>query len=319
MALAPAPTPADARTDVLRLVLYFDIFQHPLREAELVRLVDPGQPDRVHDAVVGLVARGELDLRRSHVFRPGRKDLIGRRNERAANAERLWPYARLASQALARLPFVRGVLVTGSLSKGSTAPGDDVDFMVLTAPGRVWTLHSSLQVLRRSLPRPLRDLFGSNYLLAEDRPLIGDRNLFTAIELATAVPMVGPEACARLMKANDWVRRFVPGLDWCVERALAAPPLPAGVRRVEDRLPAGLLDRAEPLARRAWGGFWSRKYAWLDASLRQERFKQGEEVAATLLNDYRDYVLGEARRRMEAVGLHEALELTRGGQPVGEA
>jgi len=317
--VALAPPSADARTDVLRLVLYFDIFQHPLRDAELVRLVDPARPERVHEAVARLAASGELEHRQSHLYRPGRKELIARRKERAANAERLWPLAKVAAATLTRLPFVRGVLVTGSLSKLSTAPGDDVDFMILTAPGRVWTLHSLLQVARRSWPRALRDLFGNNYMLAEDRPLIGDRNLFTAIELATAVPMAGPVACARLMEANDWVRTFVPGMDWCVERALAAPPLPASARRLEERLPVGLLDRAEPLARRAWGGFWSRKYAWLDASLRQERFKQGEEVAATLLNDYRDYVLGEARRRMEAAGLHEALELARGGQPVGEA
>lgn len=317
--MAPPPTSPDARADVLRLVLYFDIFKHPLRDAELVRMVDPARPERVEEAMRRATAEGLLERRHSHVFRPGRRDLIERRTERAANAERLWPLARIAASTVASLPFVRGVLVTGSLSKLSTAPGDDVDFMVLTAPGRVWTVHSLLQVSRRTWPRVVRDLFGSNYVLAEDRPLIGDRNLFTAIELVTAVPMSGPGACTRLMEANDWVRRYVPGLDWCIERAKAASPLPHRARQVEALLPSPLLDRAEPLARRAWGGFWSRKYAWLDASLRQERFKQGEEVAATLLNDYRDYVLGEAERRLAAVGLHEALELTRGGQPVGAA
>jgi len=60
---------------------------------------------------------------------------------------------------LQRFPFVRGLLVTGGMSKNSTGPDGDVDWLILVEPGRVWTLKSLLQVFRRGLPEPLREGF----------------------------------------------------------------------------------------------------------------------------------------------------------------
>ena len=74
-------------------------------------------------------------------------------------------------------------------------------------------------------------------------------------ELATAIPMYGPRACASLISANPWARRFVPGMDWSLARAQRARPLP--LPRPDERgarvdgaslLPRGghVRQRAEP-------------------------------------------------------------------------
>ncbi|MCK6505831.1 hypothetical protein L6R53_20990 [Myxococcota bacterium] len=319
---APAGVP-DEPVDraIVRLVLYFDVFQHPLTQAELVRLVCPDDPDLVPQALARLAARGIVERRDHWCFRPGRSAAIARRQERARHAERTWPLARLASALLARVPFVRGVLITGGMSKGSTAPGDDVDFLLLVAPGRVWTLKSLLQGARRAWPEPIRDLFCTNYLLAEDRPLVDDRNLFTAVELATAVPMYGPAGCAALLRANAWSRRFVPGMPWAEQRAAAAAPLPRSplARGVEATIAGPGGQRIERASVAAWDRYWNRKYAWLDEATRAQRFKRREEVATNHLHDFQGYVLDEVRRRLVAVGLDEPLELARGGRPVGSA
>lgn len=306
-------------TAALRMVLYFDVFQHPLTRAELTRLVSPGRPDIIDDALEPLAARGVLELREQWCFLPGRAPCIVGRRQRAGHAERLWPLARLAAAFLARMPHVRGVLITGGLSKGSTAPGDDVDFLLLVAPGRVWTLKSLLQAARKAWPEPVRELFCTNYLLAEDRPLVDDRNLFTAVELATAVPMYGPQACARLLEANGWAARYVPGLPWSLQRARAAARLPRPrLARAIERATAGDLGRGvEQASVDAWDRYWNRKYDWLDEQTRAQRFKRRAEVATNHLHDFQGYVLGEVRRRLAAVGVAEDLELARGGRPVG--
>lgn len=329
---APSPAPFAARPsarvpeipfarDLLRLVLYFDVFQHPLRRAELVRLVAPGRPAPVHRALDALAASGAVELRGDFVFRPGRAGGLPRRHQRARQAERLWPLARLSAGLLARLPWVRGVLVTGGLSKGSAVRGDDVDMMVLVEPGRVWTLKSAIHAARRTWAAPIRELLCTNYILSTDRLAIDDRNLFTAIELATAVPLHGPDACTDLLAHNDWARAFVPGLDWSVERAQAALPLAQGpvVHRVEAALSGPLGARVDAAALRAWDAFWERRYAWLDQGLRSQRFKRRPEVATNHLHDFQSYVLGEARQRLQAAGLDEPVELVRGHAPVPEA
>lgn len=290
---------------LLRMVLYYDVFAHPLTRAELARLVAPSAPDRVDQGCAKLHEAGLVDVRGPWVSAPGRLGTLRGRQERARWAEVAWPRARLAARALAALPFVGGLLVTGSLSKNSTTPSGDVDFLVLVQPGRVWTLKSILQILRRPLPTVIHELVCTNYLLSSDALALDDRNLFTAMELATAVPMHGREACVALLQANDWARRFIPGFDWSIARARTLPPASPRVRRPPGRLGA----RVESTSLQLWNAYWDRKYAWLPERVRDHRFKRSAERATNHLHDFQDYVLGETAARLQAAGLHEALTL----------
>ena len=288
------------REPVLRVVLYYDVFRHALHVAEVARLV--GAP--VEEAVDGLVAEGVLERVGPWVCLAGSRAHVARRRERGAAAERRWAAARGAAATLARFPWVRGVFVTGSLSKLSAEEGGDVDFLLLCAPGSVWTAKSSLHVLRRGVPEAVRNLYCTNYLLDVEHPLVDDRNAFTAMELATAVPMAGGAACAGFLRANAWAEGFVPGYAWSIERAERAPELPR--RRIAGWVEAVGKPVRGPLERASiglWSRFWDTKYSWLPAQDRAQRFKRRPEIATNHLHDFQDYVLREYRRRLDAHGL----------------
>lgn len=298
-----SPPRSDLERDILRMVLYFDVFQHPLSTAELTRLVRPGRPDEVEAACERLEADRRLASQGPYRFRPGAEAAVERRQARSRRAERLWPQARRAAAVLARFPYVRGLLVTGSLSKNSASADGDVDWLILVEPGRVWTLKSLLQVFRRALPEAARERFCTNYLLDTDHLQIDDRNLFTAVELATAVPVAGPRGCVDLLEANAWAARYVPGLSWSIERARHAAPLPSA--RLDGGAPGPLARAVERAARRGWGSFWDRKYDWLDPAVRAQRFKRRDEIATNHLHDFQRYVLREVEARLAAEGLGE--------------
>lgn len=290
---------------IMRMVLYFDVFKHPLTLGELERLVAPGRRGEVVRACDELEAHGLLEARGAHRFRPGMARFVDRRRQRSAWAEEAWPWACGAAGVLARLPFVRGVLITGGLSKQSTDPSGDIDFLLLVQPGRVWTLKTGLQAARRALPHRVRELACTNYLLSTDALLVDDRNIFTAVELATAIPMYGQQACLELLEANRWAARHVPGLDWSLERVRTMPPEPPrrlaravelawvdGVARAVERASLGFMDR-----------YWNRKYDWLDDRTRSQRFKRREDLATNHLHDFQLYVLREVEERLREVGL----------------
>lgn len=295
---------------VLGMVLYFDVFRHPLTEPELTRLVCPGDPAAVARACDALLQRGLLAGEGGLRFPPGGLRNVARRRTRARHAERIWPWAHRAAGFLRSMPWVRGLLVTGSLSKNSAVPDGDVDFLVLVRPGRVWTLKTMLQGLRRVLPPPARELFCTNYLMATDQLEVDDQNLFTAVELATAVPLAGREGCVALLEANAWAREFVPGLDWSIARARAlSPDSLAGPGEPRAGGPA------EAAAMRAFDRYWDRKYDWLDAGVRSQRFKRRAHVATNHLHDFQGYVLREVDARYRAVDLDRPL--SRGALPPG--
>jgi predicted nucleotidyltransferase len=288
----------DHRSAILRLVMYFDVFRHPLTQLELTRFIDPDHPDEVLSCLELLLADGTLSRKEAFIYRPGMHETIPQRQTRARSAEKIWPRARTSAAWLYRIPQVRGLMVTGSLSKNSTQPKDDIDFLVLVEPGQVWTLKTLLQGLRKVLPEPVRECFCTNYLLDISCPVVDQKNMFTAVELATAMPMAGRESILRLLQANrDWVKAYVPGFDWSIERASKLRP------DSDSSLHLPSSSWLEKRAMSLWSHYWDRKYHWLDEDTRLQRFKRRPGVATNHLHDYQDYVLNEVSRRLAPLGL----------------
>jgi len=99
-------------------------------------------------------------------------------------AARVMPRARRSSRLIARFPFVRGVALSGTISKAVFARGDDVDFFVITAPERLWICRTLLMTFKKVFLLNSRRTFCINYLVTEDHLEIPDHNLFTATEIA---------------------------------------------------------------------------------------------------------------------------------------
>lgn len=270
------PTSVEA---ALRVVLYFDIFRHPLTLEEIAALAGGPPP-----------ADPRLEVHGRYVCRAGRKEDIAPRVLRSRAAETLWPKVQRMGRLVARFPWVRAVFLTGSLSKGSASPGVDVDLLLLVETGRVWTTKTFVEVIRRCLPDVGRESMCANYLRDVGQPVLDDHTVFTAMELATAVPLHG--ACAPFLAANGWARRWAPGLDFAIARAQAAPPLPR--RRLPERwVPSG----ADAALLRLWTRFWDQKYRGLDVADRAQRFKRRPDVATNHFDDFQFRVIRSYEQR----------------------
>src|ERR1051326_3547208 len=119
--LAGGATPATDSTGVeqavLRAVAYADVFEYPLRIAEVHRHLHGVAATR--DATAAVLDRcshetGPLSFRDGFYTLRGREGVIEKRRARTELASRLWPAAVRYGRLIGQLPFVRMVGLTGS-------------------------------------------------------------------------------------------------------------------------------------------------------------------------------------------------------------
>jgi glycosyltransferase involved in cell wall biosynthesis len=223
---------------ILKTVAYADVFDYPLTAEEVHRyLIGVGaSAAEVADALAdGSLAAGRLAGLDGLVALPGREAIAALRHSRAAVAARLWPKAIRYGRLIGRLPFVRMVAVSGSLAANNVRPGADVDYLIVTAPRRLWLCRAMVILVVRWARRRGLELC-PNYLLSESALELRERDLYTAWELAQVVPVVGFETYRALRRRNGWTSSFLPN-------AGAPPHIPPAVGRGPTRGRRGLAVR----------------------------------------------------------------------------
>ena len=200
------------RRAVLLTLAYADLFDYPLTRGELRRYLiggaaSVGAVDEMLDEDPELGARVERSGAWLHLR--GRAVLADVRRRRAETASGLWPVARRYGGAIAQLPLVRFVAVSGALAMDNAEPDADIDLFILVRPGRLWLCRLLvLGVVRLAALRGHRVC--PNFLLSTDHLLLDERNLFTAHEVAQLVP-VNPNRWYRaFVDSNRWVQEYLP-------------------------------------------------------------------------------------------------------------
>jgi hypothetical protein len=213
---------------ILRTLAYGDVFDYPMTVAEICRYLE-GARARAH-TIESYLGRGKLLSKHTcvegqYVCLRGRQALFETRRQREAQAQRVWPKALRYGKLIAGLPFVRMVAVTGSLAVNNLGESGDIDYLVVTVPGRVWLCRAlTIAVVRWAALHG--DLICPNYVLSE-RALQSDRqDLYNARELAQMVPLSGLETYSRMRRANRWTDRLLPNAGGCPPKT-PTPSMPA--------------------------------------------------------------------------------------------
>lgn len=202
-----------AQLTALRTLAYFDVFHHPLTVAEL-RCFAAGETitDRdIREALKDLEAEGALKQLDGHWGLTNVDEAVAKRHASAARARARMPKALRMSRTIARFPFVRGVFLSGSMSKGCLAEDGDIDFFVVTSPGRLWVGRTLLILYKKLFLLNSRKDFCVNYFLDTDHLTVEDRNRFTATEVVTLIPTYGGRTVRSFFDHNKWAFAMFPG------------------------------------------------------------------------------------------------------------
>ena len=195
-----------------RTLHYFDFFDHALSLEELHRFLSvPASVVDVRDSVERAVAEGLVYS--GNGYYGLREETVALRAQYEALNARKMRSARRMSRLIRMFPFVRGVYLSGSLSKlGVQSKEDDLDFFILTAPSRVWTAKLLLIAFKKVFLLDSEKYFCINLLMDETKLEVAKRNLYTATEVVTLVTLRGSAGKDRFLAANRWVQTYFPNV-----------------------------------------------------------------------------------------------------------
>jgi hypothetical protein len=151
-----------------------------------------------------------LSCRQGYYTLPERECTIETRHRRAKVAAQMWPIAVRYGLDIAKLPFVRMVAVTGSLTVDNVDAGDDIDYLIVTEPDRLWLCRAMVIQFVVKAARQHGHTLCPNYFLTERALVLSQQNLFTAHEIAQMVPITGLATYNRLRELNAWALEFLP-------------------------------------------------------------------------------------------------------------
>lgn len=194
-------------------VFYHDLFDFPLNLQELIRW-------RLAEDFSNTELATQVLHRNGYFFIEGKEGVVYKRTLRKRISDKKVEIAKKASKVLSLVPGVLMVAVTGSLAMDNAADESDVDLMIVTKSGRLWTtrlLSYSLTKIfgietRRSGDKDQKDKLCMNIWLDEsDLKWTKNRNIYTAHEIAQIKPILSKEnTYERFLFENRWILRYWP-------------------------------------------------------------------------------------------------------------
>jgi hypothetical protein len=290
---------------VLRTLLYFEIFSYPLTTAEITwYLHRPEKEFRKVDLPEVEEALEKLtDQRRIFKFGPYYQtvddpDWSTQRINFNRSADRIMPLANRMAALIGSFPFIRGVFVSGSLSKHSMKPDSDIDFFLVTVPGRLWLARTLLVLFKKIFLFNSHKYFCVNYFIDTEHLSIEEHNIYTATEAATLLPLYGREWYVRFCAANTWIGWYLPNAT--VRTVHSVPAHSAGLlKRILERFFGGRLGGwLDQKCMHITVEYWKKKFNHFDHDTFEGALKSRKHVSKHHPLDFQTKVLNEFEKNV---------------------
>lgn len=199
------------RESILKVITYFEVFNYPLTIEELAKFTHL-PIDELTDGIERLNDQNVLSVYGKYVGIGNIKEKVVKREAGNKKANQLQQKATKNARQISNFPFVRGVLISGSFSKGFVAEDGDIDYFIVTKPGRLWIARTFLILYKKLFLFNSHEYFCVNYFVDEDHLEIEEKNIFTATEIITLLPKINNVLYNDLIKNNSWIKAYYPGL-----------------------------------------------------------------------------------------------------------
>ena len=305
-------------TAILVTVAYYDVFNRPLTAPAIAGKLCGWQADEAAvraELTESRLLRRRLESTDGWFVLAGRLGLIQQFAAREKTRRQKWRRAEGFAAAAQYVPFMRGIIVGGSLAIGTVRPQSDIDLVCLTAERRLWTARLCAVTLRvawnrrrrKPLLTPKQDKIDLLHMMTVDALEAQRQSLYSAGLLRDGLVLHDEASAAhRYAAANGWVREYWPGFEeLCpAERPVLAHPILRRFRGAVEWVLSGRLgDGVEYVIYRWWSARWLRH--WPPEEFETGRIVASRRVACVRGYFWEDDVMRRFRERLSEAGVGE--------------
>jgi len=201
---------SDAAKNLLSVLLYFDIFDYPLTASEIIDRSSIISKTEALKEIYALTERGGIYRYGDYYTIQNNGALVNRRIKGNLLAIKYLRKARRISSLISYFPFVKSVMLSGSISKMYMDENSDIDYFIITEPNRLWIARFFFVLFHKTLFLNNTKLFCYNYMIASDHLGIAKMDTYTAAEIVTLIPTYGSACYRKFLEANTWTKAFFP-------------------------------------------------------------------------------------------------------------
>lgn len=299
-----AITTAQMNNAVLSVLSYFEIFRYPLTITEIQHYLSIKISfEDLSNCLTHLVQAGIVYHFDTYYQTHPDAGWIAERQEKNARAALFLPKAYAMGHFIGQFPFVKAVMVSGSMSKDCMSEDGDIDFFLVTTPGRLWLARTILVLYKKIFLFNSHKYFCVNYFIDTNHLEIAEKNLFTATECATLLPVYNADMYQSFMAANTWVQRdYYPNIPLRTTEKLAEQKNNTLKKGLEYLLGGFLGHYSDRFAMRLTVGFWKRKFKHFTAKHFDIALKSRQYVSKhhplgfqeRVMNKYEELIGGRA-------------------------
>ncbi|HMF71643.1 MAG TPA: hypothetical protein VK616_09225 [Flavitalea sp.] len=200
------------KKEILATLSYFDLFNYPLKPIEIVQFLGVACTVNEIGPALSELEQEQLIYKLDEFYAlQNNSTLVTRRRTGNLKARQLLMKADKIASLLSYFPFVRGVAVSGSLSKNFADVHSDIDFFIITKSSRLWLARTFMHCFKKiTFLAGKQHFFCMNYYIDDDTLVIKEKNIFTAIEVATLMPLRGIDTFKSFFQNNKWANDFLP-------------------------------------------------------------------------------------------------------------
>lgn len=205
---------------IWKAILYADIFNFPLTKEELSLFAGDKISSATEFEETLESLKASFTMKDGFYLLKGREKLVQLRMRRKQSSEKKLDLARILSVYMSFIPSVQFVGVTGGVAAGNAEKEDDIDFIIITSAGSLWTtrltLLTILHLLGRRRVRNARvvsdmaclNLFLDASVLSLPKKM---RSIYTAHEMVQMNPLFSRGGTYEaFLEENDWIYTYLP-------------------------------------------------------------------------------------------------------------